>query len=168
MRVVVGIDGSSGSLAALRWALEHCRGRRDPHDIVDLVHVYSDHELAMPLFAPTSVAPTGRLATVDPGSVVALEAGTVALRDDLHELHAHEAEELLLGALRNVGGAGKVRVTMTPLSGGDAGRAIVDHAEGADLIVVGARGNARVRHLLGSVSGHCVHHGPCPVVVVPR
>jgi nucleotide-binding universal stress UspA family protein len=50
---------------------------------------------------------------------------------------------------------------------GSAGRALLDTATGADLLVVGARGRGALRGLLGSVSHQCVHHAACPVVVVP-
>ncbi|MFJ9843446.1 universal stress protein [Kitasatospora sp. NPDC101155] len=44
---------------------------------------------------------------------------------------------------------------------------LLDAARGADLLVVGSRGHGGfVGALLGSVSGHCVQHAPCPVVVV--
>lgn len=46
-------------------------------------------------------------------------------------------------------------------------QALIDAAEGADLLVVGSRGHGGfVGALLGSVSQHCVHHAPCPVLVM--
>ena len=46
-------------------------------------------------------------------------------------------------------------------------RALLDACEGADLLVVGSRGHGGfVGALLGSVSQHCVHHAPCPVLVM--
>jgi nucleotide-binding universal stress UspA family protein len=51
---------------------------------------------------------------------------------------------------------------------GHPAQAMVDAAQGADLVVVGSRGLGNVRGmLLGSVSHHLVHHASCPVVVVP-
>jgi len=51
---------------------------------------------------------------------------------------------------------------------GSAGRAVVDVAEGADLIVVGSRQQSAAGCLfLGSTSMQVTHHAACPVVVVP-
>jgi nucleotide-binding universal stress UspA family protein len=50
---------------------------------------------------------------------------------------------------------------------GGASAAILDAAEGADLVVVGSRGLGGFRGLLlGSVGQQVVPHSPCPVVVV--
>jgi nucleotide-binding universal stress UspA family protein len=50
---------------------------------------------------------------------------------------------------------------------GAPARALLDTAEGADLLVVGARGlGAFTGMLLGSVSQRCAAAAPCPVVVV--
>ncbi|HTZ44048.1 MAG TPA: universal stress protein [Jatrophihabitans sp.] len=50
---------------------------------------------------------------------------------------------------------------------GPAGPALLTQAEGAELLVVGAKGRAAFPGmLLGSVAEYCVRHGSCPVVVV--
>ncbi|MFE0458809.1 universal stress protein [Kitasatospora sp. NPDC058965] len=50
---------------------------------------------------------------------------------------------------------------------GDTVACLLEAARSADLLVVGSRGHGGfVGALLGSVSGHCVQHAPCPVVVV--
>jgi nucleotide-binding universal stress UspA family protein len=44
---------------------------------------------------------------------------------------------------------------------------LCDAARGAKLLVVGRAGHGAVSGtLLGSVSEYCVHHAPCPVVVI--
>ena len=55
------------------------------------------------------------------------------------------------------------------VSGIDPGRAIVQEAADADLVVVGSRAYGPVRRvLLGSTGSHVLHHAPCSVLVVPR
>ncbi len=50
---------------------------------------------------------------------------------------------------------------------GPPGPALLTQAEGADLLVVGAKGRAAFPGmLLGSVAEYCVRNGDCPVVVV--
>src|SRR4051812_47948417 len=51
---------------------------------------------------------------------------------------------------------------------GRATAVLVKQMKENDVLVVGSRGHGAVTGaLLGSVSTHCVHHAPCPVVVVP-
>jgi nucleotide-binding universal stress UspA family protein len=58
-------------------------------------------------------------------------------------------------------------VTVRSVSGSPAAE-LIKAGAGADLLVVGARGNGGfARLLMGSVSAQITHHAPCPVVVVP-
>lgn len=76
------------------------------------------------------------------------------------------AEAVLEDALVEVGGSGGVPVILTVRSGPAAG-VLTEVAQGADLLVVGARGLGGFRGLLlGSVTHAVVAHSPCPVVVI--
>lgn len=167
MRVVVGTDGSSGGLSALRWALNLCRERHDTMDALEVVHVYRRHDLAMPLFTPTTVTPPGSYLTDRPGATIVLEGATMTGHAELADHYRHEAEQLLVDSLLAVGGGAGVHVTLTALAGEEHGSTLTEHAKGADLLVVGARGHSKLlSHLLGSASTYCVNHASCPVVVV--
>jgi nucleotide-binding universal stress UspA family protein len=55
----------------------------------------------------------------------------------------------------------------TRVTYGHAAPALIDEAQGADLLVVGSKGHgAFTGMLVGSVSLHCVTSASCPVVVV--
>jgi len=76
------------------------------------------------------------------------------------------ATSILDEVLDEVGGAEGLQVIKTVQAGG-AASVLTQAAEGADLLVVGARGLGGFRGLLmGSVSQQSVTHSPCPVVVV--
>ncbi len=50
---------------------------------------------------------------------------------------------------------------------GRAGQVLAEAAESADLLVVGSRGHGGLAEaLLGSVGQYCVHHAPCPVLII--
>jgi nucleotide-binding universal stress UspA family protein len=80
------------------------------------------------------------------------------------------AEEAQTKALRRVMDARDENpVVSQTVVHGSAGRALVERAEGARMLVVGsARKGTLARAVLGSVSEHCVRHSPAPVVVVAR
>jgi nucleotide-binding universal stress UspA family protein len=90
--------------------------------------------------------------------------------DEVRQALQEAAERLVTETLRAVAGDGgpgiEVRrevVEATPAP------ALIELAEGADLLVVGSRGRGGFRGLhLGSVGSQCAHHAPCPVAIVPR
>jgi nucleotide-binding universal stress UspA family protein len=48
-------------------------------------------------------------------------------------------------------------------------QALTEAARGASLLVVGSHGRGELPGMhLGSVAGYCVHHAPCPVLVLRR
>lgn len=67
-----------------------------------------------------------------------------------------------------MGGKSDVKVTAT-VDEGHAGKVLVDHAKGADMLVVGSRGRGGFTGLLlGSISQQVTTRSGSPVVVVVR
>jgi nucleotide-binding universal stress UspA family protein len=143
--IVVGVDGSTPSKAALRFAVDEAR-LRDARVLA--VHAWT--------YVP--VAPIG-----EPG-MLAMPSGDLPGELDA-ERRAAEAE--LQAAVEEVLDEKPSVEVDERLVEGDAGEVLVAEASGADLIVVGSRGRGGFASaLLGSVSSHVVHHAACPVVVV--
>ncbi len=140
-RIVVGVDGSEGSKAALAWAIEEGRVRKVP---VEAVCSYT--------------MPTAWLGM---GDAMGVMVPTAITDEDL----AGYAEETVADCLSSVDHDG-VEVVAKPVSGHPAD-CLVEASKDADLLVVGSRGHGDFGSiLLGSVGLHCVHHAACPVVVV--
>ena len=139
-RMVVGVDGSEASYRALLWAVAEAGRRRVT---LDVVNAFDYHVQVMPF---------GPVPTIN--------------RDDLEKSSQVLLEDVVGRALAEAG-ARTMPVELIPSPAG-AARAVLDVADGADLLVVGSRGRGTFKGLLlGSVSQQCVHHAPCPVVVVP-
>ena len=136
--VVIGHDGSTCAQEALRWAARLAK-RAD----LDL-HVVRGWSM--------TTAP--RPSSWEPGFVPPLTDWEKAVHD---ELNSHIAAAGLDPAVR----VHSHVVHRAPV------RALLSAAEGADLLVVGARGEGGFSGLLlGSVSDQLVHHAPCPVTVI--
>ena len=135
--IVVGVDGSPRSLAALRWAMEEAGLRAAT---VRAVYVWS---------WPYEECEIGHLAG---------QAAFGRLR--------HAAEQALDEALRSAGCAQDPAVERRVADGAPA-RRLIEAADGAELLVVGSRGHGRLPGLvLGSVSRQCARGASCPVVIV--
>jgi nucleotide-binding universal stress UspA family protein len=142
-RIVVGIDGSEHSAAALRWAAEEARLRGAT---VEAVHAWSYVPVATP-------ADSGLVPIPWTDSVEALQA-TQEVAERIASDHVREV----------LGDDHGVTVSLVQ---NDAADALIQAAAGADLVVVGNRGRGALKEaLLGSTSGRVADHAPCPVVIV--
>jgi nucleotide-binding universal stress UspA family protein len=140
-RIVVGIDFSEGSDAALKRAFELAAVF---DAVVDVVHVLQPEVI----FAPAGL-------------------GVVALPDApefYRKLEAALDERARKAAPHKI-------VCETNSLTGFPPHELVEHARktGADLIVVGTHGRTGVQHaVLGSVAERVVQRSFCPVLVVPQ
>ena len=139
-RIVVGVDGSETSRAALRWAIEEAEHHGSSLEAVHAWHqnVYLGGEYVdASMLDPTIYRAAGE----------ALLNATVDAED----------ESRLASPVR------RLLVNDAPA------HALLEAAEGADLVVVGSRGRGGFAGLLlGSVSQQLVRHAPCPVIVIPH
>jgi nucleotide-binding universal stress UspA family protein len=138
-KIVVGVDGSPSSRAALRWAV---RQAALTGGMVDAVMAWQ-----VPMALRTSAwAPI----YVDEMSSFEEDA-----RETLDAVISDEVEP-----------ADGERVTARVVHGHPA-EVLLDAATDADLLVIGSRGHGSFADtLLGSVGRHCVHHGHCPVLIM--
>jgi nucleotide-binding universal stress UspA family protein len=136
--ILVGHDGSECAQDALRWA-----GR-----LAVRAH------LPLHVVRAWSITSAPRPSSWQPGYVPPLVDFEQAVHDEL-ERHVAAAG---LGA--------DCQVTCHVVHRAPA-RGLLEAAQGADLLVVGARGRGGFRGLLlGSVTDQCVRHAPCPVTVI--
>jgi len=137
--IIVGVDGSDGSRAALGWA-----GRTAAARGAGL------RAIAAWQYPSSAVTPAGPAKL--PGPEEMDERTCDDLRTLLREVLEADADRVEVEAGRG---------PAAPVLLAAAGRA------GTDMLVVGARGRGGFAGLLlGSVSQECVEHSPCPVVVL--
>lgn len=142
-QIVVGMDGSARSMAALEWAVAEARVRGCGVKIV----MAWQHPQA---YGAADVWGLGTDPSLDAAEVLASAADA-------------EAERLAEQAAP----ARDVPMTWETVEGHPA-EVLVGISGNADLLVVGSRGHGGfVGMLLGSVSQHVVAHAKCPVLVVP-
>ena len=139
-RIVVGVDGSDRSRAALLWAYNEAA-----HHAAAITVVSTWHPPALPMTPPYGSAP--------PEGYV-----NQPQRDALDMLEKFVAE---LDARTP---AVDVR---TVVEQGNPSKVLIERSKEADLLVLGSRGHGGFAGmLLGSVSQHLVAHAECPVVIV--
>lgn len=137
-RIVVGVDGSTPSIEAMRWAVGQARLSGGT---VDAVMAWE--------FA------TG------PGGI------NLAAASGLNDIdYAELAAKALSAAVADVSPPPGVRVNQCVVEG-NASEVMLGAAQNADLLVIGHSGHGGFASaLMGSVSIRCLHHAGCPVVVV--
>ncbi|MEV0067934.1 MULTISPECIES: universal stress protein [unclassified Amycolatopsis] len=135
--IVVGVDGSAGSAAALRWALSeaHTSGRR----VVAL-----------------------RAWTFDPTSD--LESAATQSPQDIEARYRGQLEQAVADALA---GVEPVPVRAETVDGAPGPALVRTSQNAAMLVVGSHGHGRLLRLLVGSVSAYCLKESRCPVVVVP-
>jgi nucleotide-binding universal stress UspA family protein len=138
-RIVVGVDGSPSSLAALRWAVRQAGLTGGTVDAI--------------------------VAWRMPASMTGYGFAPVAMSDcsDMEQIAKRALNEAISKVVRSDGGP-PVRSLVVQ---GFPAQVLLNASVGADLLVVGSRGHGGFSGaLLGSVGQHCVRHAPCPVVII--
>jgi nucleotide-binding universal stress UspA family protein len=144
-QILVGVDGSPGSAAAVRWAVAEARLRGMG---LHVVHAWDPHAVAQAYYAPPS-AGRGR-------------AG-----------HAAENSALKTLVREAVGPDGWPPVQFEVVDGLPV-RVLLARAPGAVMLVLGSTRSAgladapvgKPRAPLGPVARDCLRAAPCPVVIV--
>ncbi|MFC8348447.1 universal stress protein [Streptomyces sp. NPDC057280] len=138
--IVVGVDGSDASMAALRWAAGQARAL---HAVVVAVHAWEPVAAGRAPYAPPAARPTPAEQRV-------------------------QAAQVLASALRTVFGpriGDRVRAVVVE---GQPARVLLEQARGALLLAIGHRGDAaHGRPVPGPIGRACLRGATVPVVAVP-
>jgi nucleotide-binding universal stress UspA family protein len=139
--VVVGVDGSDGSRAALEYAMDEAVRRGVP---LRAITAYAGPDVWT---AEDAVLPDARIL------------------HDLAEREVSAAVAAVADARRSRGAA--VPAVETEVAMGPASTVLLHHARGASVLVVGHRGRGGLAsRIIGSVGLSAVIHADCTVVVV--
>ncbi len=136
--VVVGVDGSEASVAALAWAVRYA--------------------------SASGARVQALLAWHYPGAVGGppIEKAPESIHHQTEEQMQATLDEAVAKAC-----PGQTQGVETKIGYGHPAQILIDASKDADLLVVGSRGHGSwTGMLLGSVSIHCVTGASCPVVVI--
>jgi nucleotide-binding universal stress UspA family protein len=156
-RIVVGIDGSADSRAALDWAINEARFRSDTVKAVYVYGVSAEHNPFLKAYSSFATASTAQ------------HTGEQAQRwqEEREEALRQQASGTLSSVVHEVTEANPgVKVDQITVGGGRPARELLRQAGDCSVLVVGARGQGGFRGLrLGSIAEKCVRHAPCSVMV---
>lgn len=138
-RIVVGVDGSPSSRAALRWAVRQATFTGGTVDAIIAWHI------------PATLQSNGWV------PLYVEESG------DFEEAAKKTVEAVINEEVQQA----DIHLVRSRVVRGHPAQVLLDAAAGADLLVVGSRGHgAFAEALLGSVGQYCVHHAHCPVLIL--
>lgn len=144
-RIVVGVDGSAASKAALRWAV-NVAGHFQAE--VDAVRAWR-----YPL-------------PVHEWDARPSNYGFLPVVPD-HDRTEQVARDELADAVAEALGAEPAVPLRQRVIEGHPTQVLIDAARGAELLVVGKRGRGKLETLvLGSVARACSEHAPCPLAII--
>ena len=140
-RIVVGIDGSPASTAALVWAVRQAKTTGRPVLAVSVCRVNAKP----PSSAPMPITrPVGE--------------------DPFREQHARDLRTAVEAVGRDADGIVIDQLVPT----GDPGAVLVELSADADGLVLGGHGYRKAGlTVIGSVAAYCLRHASCPVTVIP-
>jgi nucleotide-binding universal stress UspA family protein len=139
--IVVGVDQSAGSLAALRFAVEEARLRQAT---LRVVHAWQYGYIGAGFMEGSYPLVGGDITELQDAGEAALEA---TVREAIPDTDGVKIERRVLE--------------------GRPAAVLIEQSLGADLLVVGSRGHGGFAELLlGSVSHQSASHARCPVVIV--
>jgi nucleotide-binding universal stress UspA family protein len=139
-RVVVGVDGSPSSRAALRWAVNHAALNGGTVDAI--------------------------MARQVPETDVIGGFGQTPAEVNDEKVIADDAQRALDGIISEEVKADDRNLVRARIFRGHPAEALLQASDGAELVAVGQRGlGGFTRSVLGSVSEHLVHHANSPVLV---
>jgi len=139
--VVVGVDGSPESRAAIEFAMREATRRQASLRVIAAAQLPEYWMIAY-----------GTADLPSPEEVLA----------DTRRLARHSLDEVV----NDHPELAAVEFTVEAIAG-SPGPVLVDASQGADLLVLGHRGRGAVRSaLLGSVGLHCALHATCPTTIV--
>ena len=143
-RVVVGIDGSANSSAALHWAWEFSKKQGAQLEVV---------------WAWQIGFPSLELASIGYGMDV----------EEMKVKPARIAQYQLDKEMKQVFGDPHPTGVLASTEEGYPALVLIEKSKGADLLVLGNRGHSPiVETLIGSVSAHCIANAECPVVIIKK
>lgn len=143
--IVVGVDGSSSSMLAVRWAAHEAGMRNVPLSLILVIDM--------------------------PPSVLLAAGGAVlpphAENEDWQKTEGAKIISAAVKVAEDSAGSGAHPKLLTEVYFAAAVPALVDLSKEAQMIVVGSRGQGEIsRVLLGSVSSGLIHHAHCPVAII--